>query len=65
MLLNRAHNPYVRVASIVIAMLVGYVMAYLMGMVNTDNLAQTQLIALPIPMQYGLGLTGRCLFLWC
>ncbi|MCD6676678.1 uracil-xanthine permease family protein [Vibrio cholerae] len=54
-LLNRAHDPYVRVASIVIAMLVGYVMAYLMGMVNTDNLAQTQLIALPIPMQYGLG----------
>ncbi|HGS4567636.1 TPA: uracil-xanthine permease family protein [Vibrio cholerae] len=54
-LLNRAHNPYVRLASIVIAMLVGYVMAYLMGMVNTDNLAQTQLIALPIPMQYGLG----------
>ncbi|GIA02791.1 xanthine/uracil permease family protein [Vibrio cholerae] len=54
-LLNRAHNPYVRVASIVIAMLIGYVMAYLMGMVNTDNLAQTQLIALPIPMQYGLG----------
>ncbi|ENM5766433.1 uracil-xanthine permease [Vibrio mimicus] len=54
-LLNRAHNPYVRVASIVIAMLVGYVMAYLMGMVNTDNLAETQLIALPIPMQYGLG----------
>ncbi|EJK2993801.1 uracil-xanthine permease [Vibrio cholerae] len=54
-LLNRAHNPYVRVASIVIAMLVGYVMAYLMGMVNTDNLAQTQLISLPIPMQYGLG----------
>ncbi|HGE6057792.1 TPA: uracil-xanthine permease family protein [Vibrio cholerae] len=54
-LLNRARNPYVRVTSIVIAMLVGYVMAYLMGMVNTDNLAQTQLIALPIPMQYGLG----------
>lgn len=54
-LLNRAHNPYVRVASIVIAMLVGYVMAYLMGMVNTDNLAETQFIALPIPMQYGLG----------
>lgn len=54
-LLNRAHNPYVRVASIVIAMLVGYVMAYLMGMVNTDNLAENQFIALPIPMQYGLG----------
>lgn len=53
-LLNRARNPYVRIASIVIAMLVGYIMAYFMGMVNTDSLAETQLIALPIPMQYGL-----------
>lgn len=53
-LLNRARNPYVRVASIVIAMLVGYIMAYLMGMVDTSQLADTQLIALPLPMQYGL-----------
>jgi len=53
-LLNRARNPYVRVASIVIAMLVGYIMAYLMGMVDTSKLSDTQLIALPVPMQYGL-----------
>lgn len=34
-ILNRARNPYIRVASIVIAMLVGYIMAYLLGMVDT------------------------------
>ncbi|KYN25641.1 uracil-xanthine permease family protein [Vibrio cidicii] len=53
-LLNRAKNPYIRVASIVIAMFVGYLMAYVMGMVNTHQQAETDLIALPIPMQFGL-----------
>ncbi|ELU0082365.1 uracil-xanthine permease [Vibrio vulnificus] len=54
-LLNRAKNPYVRVASIVIAMLVGYVMAYFMGMVDTRQASSSSaLIALPIPMQFGL-----------
>ncbi|EPE4789114.1 uracil-xanthine permease family protein [Vibrio vulnificus] len=54
-LLNRAKNPYVRVASIVIAMLVGYVMAYLIGMVDTRQASSSSaLIALPIPMQFGL-----------
>ncbi|EIY8040758.1 uracil-xanthine permease family protein [Vibrio vulnificus] len=54
-LLNRAKNPYVRVASIVIAMLVGYVMAYFMGMVDTRQASSSSaLVALPIPMQFGL-----------
>ncbi|EJB8415380.1 uracil-xanthine permease [Vibrio vulnificus] len=54
-LLNRAKNPYVRVASIVIAMLVGYVMAYFMGMVDTRQASSSSaLIAFPIPMQFGL-----------
>ncbi|EGR1513081.1 uracil-xanthine permease [Vibrio vulnificus] len=54
-LLNRAKNPYVRVASIVIAMLVGYVMAYFMGMVDTRQASSgSALVALPIPMQFGL-----------
>ncbi|EPW4541634.1 uracil-xanthine permease family protein [Vibrio vulnificus] len=54
-LLNRSKNPYVRVASIVIAMLVGYVMAYFMGMVDTRQASSSSaLVALPIPMQFGL-----------
>ncbi|NIY91723.1 uracil-xanthine permease family protein [Vibrio diazotrophicus] len=53
-LLNRAHNPYIRVASIVIAMIVGVALAYFMGMVDTSKMSETALIALPVPMQYGL-----------
>ncbi|EOE4687490.1 uracil-xanthine permease family protein [Vibrio vulnificus] len=54
-LLNRAKNPYVRVASIVIAMLVGYVMAYFMGMVDSRQASSSSAqVALPIPMQFGL-----------
>lgn len=52
--LNRAHSPYLRMASIVIAMLIGYLLAYLLGMVDTTQRPQSSLIALPIPMQYGL-----------
>ncbi|MGL4825918.1 MAG: uracil-xanthine permease family protein [Vibrionaceae bacterium] len=53
-LLNRARNPYIRIASIVVAMLTGYVLAYFLGMLKTDVAAPTAWIALPIPMQYGL-----------
>ncbi|PNI04684.1 xanthine permease XanP [Vibrio diazotrophicus] len=53
-LLNRARNPYIRVASIVIAMVVGLALAYFMGMVDTSKMSDTALIALPVPMQYGL-----------
>ncbi|MPS38905.1 uracil-xanthine permease [Vibrio sp. VGrn 2] len=53
-ILNRSKNPYIRVASIVIAMLVGYIMAYFMGMVDTSQLGTTEIVALPVPMQYGL-----------
>ncbi|WP_063669642.1 uracil-xanthine permease family protein [Aliivibrio fischeri] len=53
--LNRATNPYLRMASIVIAMTVGTVAAWAMGMLNTKMSHDAALIALPIPMQYGLG----------
>ncbi len=53
-LLNRARNPYIRVASIVIAMVVGLTLAYFMGMVDTSKMSDTALIAMPVPMQYGL-----------
>ncbi|MGR6840879.1 uracil-xanthine permease family protein [Aliivibrio wodanis] len=52
--LNRATNPYLRMASIVIAMGVGTLAAWAMGMLNTNMAHEADLIALPIPMQYGL-----------
>ena len=52
--LNRSTNPYLRMASIVIAMAVGTIAAWAMGMLNTNMVHDADLIALPIPMQYGL-----------
>ena len=52
--LNRSTNPYLRMASIVIAMAVGTIAAWAMGMLNTNMTHDAELIALPIPMQYGL-----------
>jgi len=53
-ILNRAANPYIRVASIVIAMTVGYIAAYLMGMIDNSSATETALFAVPVPMQFGL-----------
>lgn len=54
-ILNRAKNPYLRVSSIVIAMLVGCIAAYFMGMLDLSKTPDSDLISLPIPMQFGLG----------
>ncbi len=54
-LLNRVKNPYLRVSSIVIAMAAGTLLAWLNGMLDTSRAAETELIAIPLPMQYGLG----------
>jgi len=35
-------------------MVVGLALAYFMGMVDTSKMSDTALIALPVPMQYGL-----------
>ncbi|EHC2278659.1 TPA: xanthine/proton symporter XanP [Escherichia coli] len=50
-LLNRQRNPYLRVASLVIAM------AWFMGMLPESNEPMTQeLIMVPTPLYYGLGI---------
>ncbi|WPC73942.1 uracil-xanthine permease family protein [Vibrio porteresiae] len=53
-ILNRSRNPYIRVSSIVIAMLAGYVLAYFLGMVNMEKPQTGSWFAMPIPMQFGL-----------
>ncbi|WP_028022733.1 uracil-xanthine permease family protein [Enterovibrio calviensis] len=53
-LLNRINNPYLRVSSIVIAMSVGTLIAFALGMVNTAPTADVEWLAIPKPMQYGL-----------
>ena len=53
-LLNRVKNPYLRVSSIVIAMAAGTLLAWMLGMLKTDITSTNPLIAIPMPMQYGL-----------
>ncbi|MGF1724487.1 uracil-xanthine permease family protein [Photobacterium nomapromontoriensis] len=54
-LLNRVKNPYLRVSSIVIAMAAGTLLAWMTGMLDTSRTTEADFIAIPIPMQYGLG----------
>lgn len=55
-LLNRQKNPYLRVASLVIAMAVGYLLAWAMGMLPAAGMPADQpLIVVPTPLYYGLG----------
>ncbi|PQQ41739.1 xanthine permease XanP [Photorhabdus luminescens] len=54
-LLNRQRNPYLRVASLVIAMAVGYVVAWLMGMLPPATVQEnSSLMTIPAPLYYGL-----------
>lgn len=61
-LLNRQRNPYLRVASLVIAMAVGYLAAWMMGMLPTvAPSTQTSWITFPTPLYYGLGIDWNLL----
>ncbi|WP_258086515.1 nucleobase:cation symporter-2 family protein [Xenorhabdus bovienii] len=54
-LLNRQRNPYLRVASLVIAMAVGYLVAWYMGMLpHATPRTDTPVITVPSPLYYGL-----------
>jgi xanthine permease XanP len=61
-LLNRQRNPYLRVASLVIAMAVGYLLAWAFGMLPENSAPVSQpLIAVPTPFYYGLGIDWNLL----
>lgn len=54
-LLNWQRNPYLRVASLVIAMVVGYLLAWAMDMLPASELvSQTAAMTLSTPFYYGL-----------
>ncbi len=54
-LLNRQRNPYLRIASLVIAMAVGYVLAIFMGMLPEYNAPESTFMV-PTPLYYGLSI---------
>ena len=52
--LNSTSNNFLRMSSIVIGLIVGYIVSIPLGLVNFSNLADLPFVALPIPFRYGL-----------
>lgn len=53
--LNSVNNTFLRMSSVAIGLLVGYIVAIPMGLVNFSNLAGLPAFTVPIPFRYGFG----------
>ncbi|WP_020683335.1 uracil-xanthine permease family protein [Marinobacterium rhizophilum] len=51
--LNFSSNPWLRLSSIIIGLLIGFEIAIFMGTVSFANLATLPLMSLPMPLRYG------------
>jgi xanthine permease XanP len=61
-ILNRQRNPYLRIASLVIAMAAGYLAAWLLDMLPANTApTDSSLIMVPTPLYYGLGIDWNLL----
>ena len=53
-ILNRSSNQWIRLSSIVLGLVIGFVVALFMGKVNTSAVfAVQEVISIPIPFRYG------------
>ena len=53
--LNGSNNPYLRMSSIVIGLVVGYLVSIPFGLVNFSSLSDLPIFTVPIPFRYGFG----------
>ena len=53
-LFNRSSNKYLRMGSIILGILIGYVLSYFCGMVDFTNMPNYSLFNIPIPFKYGM-----------
>lgn len=53
---NRCSNKYLRMSSIVLGLIIGYVLAWFLGMVNMDEASTQELLGFNIPMPFKYGL---------
>ncbi|MDO6683080.1 MULTISPECIES: uracil-xanthine permease family protein [unclassified Oceanobacter] len=51
--LNRSSNSWIRLSSIVIGLVIGFVAAAFMGKISFDNLASLPAFSIPVPFKYG------------
>ena len=54
LLLNSVKNKFFRMSSIIIGLIVGYVVAYFMGLIHFEELSGLGTINVPTPLKYGL-----------
>ena len=54
-ILNRARNPYLRMSSIIVGLVVGYAVSAALGLIDFSKLSELGFFAVPIPLKYGLG----------
>lgn len=52
--LNSVNNKYLRMSSIIIGLIVGYIVSYLLGLIHFEELKGMGSINIPIPFKYGL-----------
>lgn len=53
--LNRSKRPFVRISSVAIGLIVGYILASFMGLVDFSRVSELSLVSIPIPFKYGIG----------
>ena len=51
---NRSNNRFLRMASIVLGLLIGSVVAYALNMIDFSNIKGTASLNIPVPFKYGL-----------
>ncbi len=61
-LLNRSRNNWLRMSAILVGLVVGYIMALVMGMVDFGGLKETEIFALPTPFKYGISFNPGVFF---
>ena len=61
-ILNRSKNKYLRMSSIFIGLLVGYLVSIFLGLIDFSKLKDLSIVAIPIPLKYGLGFSWSAFF---
>jgi len=52
---NRSKNQFLRMSSIVIGLIIGYIISIMLGKVDLSGLKDLPFISIPIPFKYGFG----------
>jgi len=54
LVLNSIKNKYIRMSSIIIGLIIGYIVAYFMGWIDFSKMGEMGAITIPQPFKYGL-----------